>query len=492
MKPLSQYNFWFITGSQHLYGPEVLVQVRKDAEAIAAGINGKEGVPANVIFKAVVTTPDEITKVMRDATYDDTCAGVITWMHTFSPSKMWINGFAALQKPLLHLHTQFNRDLPYDTIDMDFMNLNQSAHGDREHGFIGARMRMARKVVVGYWDDEEVADQVGAWMRSAVGVAESKKLKVCRFGDNMREVAVTEGDKVEAQIKFGWSVNTQAVGDLVNVMNEVTEAEVDAQMAQYEERYDIITEDIASVRYQAKIEVAIRKMFAENDFGAFTTNFQDLHGMDQLPGLACQNLMADGYGFGGEGDWKTAALLRIMKLMAAGQTGGTAFMEDYTYHLEKGNEMILGAHMLEVCPTVAADKPRIDVQPLGIGDRQPPARLIFNSKPGKAICASLVDMGGRMRLIVADVEAKGSPKAMPNLPVAGIMWKPLPDLQTSAAAWIYAGGAHHTVMSYDITAEQMADWAEMMDIEYVHIGEETTIPAFKHDLLLSDLVWKLK
>ncbi len=492
MKGLSQYRFWFVVGSQHLYGEETLRQVAAHAQAMAEGLSAAPEIPCKVVMKPIVTTPDQIEETMRAANADPACAGVITWMHTFSPSKMWIGGFSILQKPYCHLHTQFNRHIPDAGIDMDFMNLNQSAHGDREHGFIGARMRLARKIVVGYWEDAPVREKIGAWMRSAVGAAVSRSLKVMRFGDNMRQVAVTEGDKVEVQMKLGWQVNTHPVGDLVAIMNDVTDAEVDAQMAAYSEKYNLATDDVDTVRYQAREEIAIRKMLQANGCGAYTNTFEDLHGMRQLPGLASQDLMAEGYGYGGEGDWKVSAMTHVMKRMAEGMGGGTAFMEDYTYDLALGNELSLGAHMLEVCPSLAAEKPRIEVHPLGIGDREPPARLVFEGKAGPAIVASLVDMGGRLRLIVQDVEAVKPIYRMPNLPVARVMWKAYPDFATGAECWILAGGAHHTVFSYDVTAPMMADWAEIMGIEYVHIGRETTAEGLKQQLFMADLAWKLR
>lgn len=489
---ISRYQFWFVTGSQHLYGEETLRKVREHAQTIAQSLNDADEIPGTIVYKPIVTTPDEILSTMMAANQDPACAGVITWMHTFSPSKMWIGGLNALQKPWLHLHTQFGRNIPDEGIDMDFMNLNQSAHGDREHGFIGARMRRNRKVVVGYWQDAPVRQKIGSWMRSAVGAMVSRGLKVMRFGDNMRQVAVTEGDKVEAQIKLGWQVNTWPVGDLVKVMNEVTEAEIDAQMAEYEKKYTMGTSDIETVRYQAREEIAIRKMLEREGCGAFTNTFEDLHGMRQLPGLATQDLMREGYGYGGEGDWKVSAMTHIMKRIAEGLDKGTAFMEDYTYDLEPGNELSLGAHMLEVCPSLAEGKPVIHVDPLGIGDREPPARLVFEGKAGPAIVASLVDMGGRFRLIVQDVEAVKPIYKMPNLPVARVMWKGFPSFAEGAECWILAGGAHHTVFSYDVTAEMMRDWAEIMDIEYVHIGKETNVEAFRQQLFFSDIAWKLK
>lgn len=489
---MKAYKFWFLVGSQFLYGPETLEQVADHAQAMTKGLNAGGDIPFEILYKATVKTPEEITAIVKEANFDDSCAGIITWMHTFSPSKMWINGLALLQKPYLHLHTQYNRNIPNLGIDMDFMNLNQAAHGDREHGFIAARLRVARKVVVGYWEDAPVREKIGSWMRSAVGFMVSKSLKVVRFGDNMRQVAVTEGDKVEVQLKLGWQVNTWAVGDLVREIDGVTEAEVDTLIAEYREKYTIATDDMESIRYQAREELGMKRILEREDAGAYTNTFEDLVGMKQLPGLASQRLMEQGYGYGGEGDWKVAAMTHVMKQMTAGLSGGTAFMEDYTYDLEPGNELSLGAHMLEVCPTIAQDRPRIEVHPLGIGDREPPARLVFEGKAGAAIVVSLVDMGGRLRMIVQEVEAVKPTLSMPNLPVARVMWRAMPDLLTGAHAWILAGGAHHTVMSYDATAEMMEDWAAMMDIEFVHIHQGTTIADLKQQLFLSDIAWKLK
>ena len=489
---MKQYEFWFVVGSQFLYGPEVLETVAARAAEMTEALNASGRLPCKLVYKVTAKTNKEISDVVRQANHDPACAGIVTWCHTFSPSKMWINGLASLQKPWCHFATQYNRTIPNEEIDMDFMNLNQAAHGDREHGFIGARLRTARKVIAGYWQDEAVQDRLGRWMRAAVGVAVSKELKVMRFGDNMREVAVTEGDKVEAQMKLGWQVNTWPVGRLVEEMKAVTEAEIDALMEEYRASYDFATDDLATVRYQAREEIAMKKMLDAEGCLAFSNNFQDLYGMEQLPGLASQHLMAQGYGYGGEGDWKVAAMTAILKAMSEGQSGGTAFMEDYTYHLEPGNEYSLGAHMLEVCPSVAAARPRIEVHPLGIGDRQPPARLVFEGHEGDAIVVSLIDMGGRLRLICQDIHCVKPILPMPNLPVARVMWQAMPDLATGIECWITAGGAHHTVLSYDVTAEQMADWARMMDIEFVHIGKGTTVERLEHDLFLSDLAWKLK
>ncbi|MDO4543375.1 MAG: L-arabinose isomerase [Clostridia bacterium] len=489
---MKERQFWFIVGSQHLYGPEVLKTVACRAEQMAAYINEQREIPCTLVYKATVKTPDEISNIVREANYDNNCCGIVTWCHTFSPSKMWINGLKNLQKPWCHFATQYHRTIPNEEIDMDFMNLNQAAHGDREHGFIGARLRLPRKVVMGYWQDGSTLSELGLWMRSAVGAMESRSLKVMRFGDNMRQVAVTEGDKVEAQIKLGWQVNTWPVGELVEEIARVSEEETDALMAEYEKKYQMATDNLSAVRYQAKIELAICKMLDREGAKAFSNTFEDLTGMKQLPGLATQRIMEAGYGYGGEGDWKTAALTRIIKVMCEGMGGGSAFMEDYTYHLQEGNEYSLGAHMLEVCPTLSSDKPRIEVHPLGIGGKGDPARLVFEGKAGKATVSTLIDMGGRMRLIVQDVEAVKPIMDMPNLPVARVMWRALPSLTTGAKLWILAGGAHHTVFSYDATAEMLSDWAEMMGIEFVHIGADTNVELFKQQLMLSDMVWKLK
>ena len=487
---MKKYEFWFVVGSQFLYGPEVLETVARRAQEMAAKLS--EALPYPLVYKVTAKTNAEISDVIKEANYRDECAGVVTWCHTFSPSKMWINGLTDLRKPWCHFATQYNREIPNEEIDMDFMNLNQAAHGDREHGFIGARLRAPRKIIAGYWQNDEVRQRLGRWMRAAVGAAFSRNLKVMRFGDNMREVAVTEGDKVETQIKLGWQVNTWPVGRLVEVMNAVTEKEIDALMAVYRDSYDIATDDLETVRYQAREEIAMKKMLDAEACMAFSNTFQDLYGMRQLPGLASQHLMAQGYGYGGEGDWKVAAMTAILKVMGKDGNGASAFMEDYTYHLVKGQEYSLGAHMLEVCPSVAAARPRIEVHPLGIGDREDPARLVFEGKAGPAIVVSLVDMGGRLRLICQDIECVKPVMDMPNLPVARVMWKAMPDLTTGLECWITAGGAHHTVLSYDVTAEQMRDWARMMDIEFVHIGKETTVEGLEHDLFLSDIAWKLK
>ena len=488
---MKKYEFWFVVGSQFLYGPEVLETVAARAEEMARELS--KVLPYPVVYKVTAKTNKEITDVVKEANYRDECAGVITWCHTFSPSKMWINGLEDLKKPWCHLATQYNKEIPNEEIDMDFMNLNQAAHGDREHGFIGARLRKPRKVIAGYWQDEKVHKRLRDWMKAAVGVAVSRSMKVMRFGDNMREVAVTEGDKVEVQRKLGWQVNTWAVGDLVKGMNAVTEEEIDELTARYRDAYDVATEDLEAIRYQAREEIAIKKMLDAEGCGAFTNTFQDLYGMEQLPGLATQHLMSLGYGYGGEGDWKVSAMTAIMKAMGENGNGSSGFMEDYTYHLVEGQEYSLGAHMLEVCPSLAAGKPRIETHHLGIGmNEKDPARLVFEGRAGKAIVVSLIDMGGRLRLIFQDIEAVKPILPMPNLPVARVMWRALPDLTTGVECWITAGGAHHTILSYDVTAGQMRDWARMMDIEYVHIGVDTTPEKLEEELFLKDLAWKLK
>ncbi|OPJ62118.1 L-arabinose isomerase [Clostridium oryzae] len=490
------YEFWFVTGSQHLYGQETLKQVDAHSKEIADALDKSSDISYKVVFKPVVTTPEEIRKICIEATADSNCAGIITWMHTFSPAKMWIWGLSELRKPLLHLHTQFNRDIPWDSIDMDFMNLNQSAHGDREYGYIGARMRLPKKIVVGHWQDPEVSKKIGEWMNVAASFIESKSLKVARFGDNMREVAVTEGDKVEAEIKFGWAVSAYAIADLVTRVDAVSESDINALIDEYESLYDF-AEDARkggskheSVRYQARIEAGLRGFLEDGGFDAFTTNFEVLHGMKQLPGLAVQRLTADGYGFGAEGDWKTAALVRTMKIMADNKN--TALMEDYTYNFEPGNELILEAHMLEVCPSLAATKPKIEVHPLGIGGKADPARLTFDGKAGHGLAASLIDMGNRFRLIINEVDAVKQERPMPKLPVGRVLWRPEPSLKESAEAWILAGGAHHTSFSLNVTPTQLFDWAELTGIECVIINKDTNLLNFRNELKWNEIFWKLK
>lgn len=498
MIDLSTYEVWFLTGSQHLYGPETLEQVATHSKEIAATLNNASAIPTKVVFKPVLTTPDEIYRVCLEANSTPNCVGVIAWMHTFSPAKNWISGLRVLNKPLAHLHTQYNQDIPWADIDMDFMNLNQAAHGDREFGFMVTRLRLNRKVVVGHWLDPEVQQTLGSWTRAACAWADAQQGRIARFGDNMRSVAVTEGDKVEAQIRLGYQVYGFGVGDLVEHVKSASEADIAALVDEYEASY-VIAPDLRkggdrhpSVIEAARIEIGMRRFLEAGHFNAFTTTFEDLHGLAQLPGLAVQRLMADGYGFGGEGDWKTSALLRAMKVMAVGLEGGTSFMEDYTYHLAPAGELVLGAHMLEICPTIAQGKPQLEVHPLGIGGKADPARLVFDTPAGAAINASIVDMGNRFRLIVNDVEVVNSNHEMPKLPVARALWIPQPDLKRGAAAWIYAGGAHHTGFSQALTAEHLSDFAEMADIEYLHIHQSTTIPDFKNALRWNDLYYKLE
>lgn len=489
---LKQYDFWFICGTQDLYGEDCIRQEKEHCEIMTRALNDDEAIVGNIVFKGCVLDSQSIEETILAANNDPNCAGIIAWMHTFSPSKMWIRGLSRLQKPYLHWNTQFSRDIPWESIDMDYMNLNQSAHGDREHGYIGARLRLPRKVIAGHWEDPEIRGRISHWMRSAIGVTESRRLKVCRFGDNMRDVAVTEGDKVEAELKLGWSVNTWGVGDLIRRVDQVTEKQIDEKMAEYREVYDIRTDNLDAVRYQAKTEVALDAMLREGGFGAYTDTFQDLQQLRQLPGLASQNLMRKGFGFGAEGDWKVAAMDRVMKLMAKGLPGGTAFMEDYSYNMDPENPGILGAHMLEVDPDIASDRPWIEVHPLGIGDREDPARVCFNTGDGEAIMVSLIDMGDRFRMICNDVHACKPFHDMPKLPTARVMWKPEPSLSTSAEAWILSGGAHHTVFSYQLDAEHMRDFCEMLGIEFIHIGKDTTIPELMKELTWNDIVWKLK
>jgi L-arabinose isomerase len=487
MKELANLEVWFVTGSQHLYGLEALGKVAENSKAIAASLGAETTIPFKIVFKPVLTTPEEVRTLCREANNNEHCIGLILWMHTFSPAKMWIAGLRALAKPFLHLHTQFNRELPWSSIDMDFMNLNQSAHGDREFGFITARLRLARKVVVGFWQDPDTVAEVTTWTRAAAGWHESQNLKVARFGDNMREVAVTEGDKVEAQLKLGYSVNGYGMGDLVARMNQITDAEVDKLVQEYRESYSIAREHDRpdAIRAAAKIELGLRGFLEEGGFGAFTDTFQDLHGLEQLPGIAVQRLMADGYGFGGEGDWKTAALVRTMKVMAHGLPGGTSFMEDYTYDFS-GAPKILGSHMLEVCPSIAAGKSSLQVHPLGIGGKADPVRLVFTAPSGPAVVASMVDMGDHFRMIVNEVDVIQPDKELPKLPVARAVWLPKPSLRVAAAAWIYAGGAHHTGFSQALTVEHLEDFVEIAGIEMVRIDAETRLTQFRRELRWSE------
>ncbi|HYE55149.1 MAG TPA: L-arabinose isomerase [Chitinophagaceae bacterium] len=497
MNSLKSLEVWFITGSQHLYGEETLKQVAAHAQQIAGSISNAKQIPVTVIFRPVVKSPEEIYQVCQEANAAQHCIGIIAWMHTFSPAKMWINGLKILQKPMLHLHTQFNRDIPWKDIDMDFMNLNQSAHGDREFGFMASRMRLRRKVVVGHWQDEKVLQRIATWARACAGWHDWQGARFVRFGDNMRFVAVTEGDKVEAELKFGYTVNYHGIGDLVQVINEATDAEITALCDDYASQYklaDALKKNGAmhqSLREAAKIEIGLRRFLEQGNFKGFTDTFEDLHGMVQLPGLAVQRLMKDGYGFGGEGDWKTAALVRAMKTMATGLEGGNSFMEDYTYHLEPGNEMVLGAHMLEICESIADGKSSCEVHPLGIGGKADPVRLVFNVAGGSALNASMVDMGNRFRLLVNEVEAVAPKHELPKLPVARVLWKPLPNLDTACAAWILAGGAHHTCYSQNLSAEHLEDFAEIAGIEYVLINQKTDLYQFKKELQWSEVYYKL-
>lgn len=459
---------YFITGSQFLYGEETLKQVEADSIKMVEYLNNKIA-RADIIYKGMVKTESEATKFVKDINYDDECVGMMVWCHTFSPAKMWINGLKILQKPMLHLHTQFNRELPYDEIDMDFMNLNQSAHGDREFSYVLTRLNIPRVSVAGYYQDEDIINEISEWIDVAIGVDCSKKVKVCRFGDNMREVAVTDGDKVEAQIKLGWQIDYYGIGDIVQEINKVTDSETDALYNEITSRYDLNTNDIDAVKEQVKYEIALKRFLDKNNYTALTTNFQDLHGLKQLFGMSIQRLMAEGYGFGAEGDWKIAALGRAFKKMAEGRKGATFFMEDYTYDLVKGRELVLGSHMLEVCPTAASTKPKIEVHPLGIGDREPPARLVFDGIEGDAIAVCLVDMGTHLRLICTEIELVKQPKPMPKLPVARVMWRLKPDFKRGAEAWLQAGGAHHTVVSTALKASDMELYAKLNGLEFVHI-----------------------
>ncbi|RYG39326.1 L-arabinose isomerase [bacterium] len=486
---LKEVEIWFVTGSQHLYGEETLRQVAEHSRQIAAALDGSDRIPVRVVFKPVLTDPEAIRNLCREADSTEACAGLVLWMHTFSPAKMWIGGLKGIRKPILHLHTQFNRDLPWDAIDMDFMNLNQAAHGDREAGHLHARLGLARKVVVGHWGEDEVQERIGAWARVVRAWHDFQGARFARFGDNMREVSVTEGDKVSAEMAFGFSTNGYGVGDLVAKVREVTDAEVESTYQAYRELYDFSQNpDVAAVKEAARLELGMRAFLEDGGFKGFTTTFEDLHGIAQLPGLACQRLMADGYGFGGEGDWKTAALLRFMKVIADGLPGGTSFMEDYTYHLDPARPQVLGAHMLEICPSIAKSKPRLEVHPLGIGGKADPARLVFDAPAGPALNASLIDLGHRFRLIVNEVEAVEVPP-MPNLPVARALWECKPDFKTAIGCWIHAGGAHHTGYSYAVTTEHLRDFAEIAGIEILVIDGDTKKEAFRNELRWNELYY---
>jgi len=496
MIDLKQFEVWFITGSQHLYGKETLHKVAEHSREIANGLDAAAQMPVRVIFKPVLTNADAIHELCREANNAGNCIGLITWMHTFSPAKMWIPGLKALQKPFVHLHTQYNRELPWATIDMDFMNLNQAAHGDREFGFIASRMRLERKVIVGFWQDPEVLSQLGTWARAAAGWHDAQHLKVARFGDNMRNVAVTEGDKVQAKIKLGYSVDGYGMGDLVARTQAASDKDVDHLVSEYEDSYTLAEpltakgKQRASLRDAARIELGLRQFLKEGNFHAFTDTFEDLHGLNQLPGIAVQRLMAEGYGFGAEGDWKTASLVRTMKVMAAGLDGGTSFMEDYTYHLEDGG-LVLGAHMLEICPSIAAGKPSCEIHPLSIGGKADPVRLVFDSQTGPAVVATVVDVGDRFRMIVNNVNVVPPEAPLPKLPVARAVWIPEPSLGVAAACWIYAGGAHHTGFSLALAAQHLQDYAEMAGIECLLIDNDSTVSACKNELRWNDASYRL-
>ncbi len=497
MIDLKGYEVWFVTGSQHLYGPEVLKTVAEHSREIASFFGASKYVPTQVVFKPVLTSPESIRELCLEANSAGNCIGLITWMHTFSPAKMWIAGLSLLKKPFLHLHTQYNREIPWSEIDMNFMNLNQSAHGDREFGFIGSRMRLNRKVVVGHWQDEDVQASIGVWIRAACAWADWQGAKVARFGDNMRDVAVTEGDKVEAQIRLGYDVYGYGVGDLVKSVKEASDADVKKMTQTYLDEYDVVPalqpkgEKYASLVEGARIEVGMRNFLSAGNFKAFTTTFEDLHGLAQLPGLAVQRLMRDGFGFGAEGDWKTSALVRAMKVMSAGIKGGVSFMEDYTYHFSASGDKVLGAHMLEICESIAATKPKLEILPLSIGGKADPVRLIFDANTGPAIGASIMDMGQRFRIVANVVDVVPTDKPLPKLPVARALWLPRPNLKVAAAAWIYAGGAHHTSFSYAVTADHLRDFAEMANVEYLLINEDTHIEEFKKELRWNDLYYHL-
>ncbi len=494
MKNLLPCEIWFICGSQHLYGPGPLQEVRAHALEVAQSLDSSSALPIPIRFKGLLTTPEEIYALMLEANSSAECAGIMVWMHTFSPSKMWIRGLSILSKPLCHLHTQYNRDLPWDRIDMDFMNLNQAAHGDREAGFLHARMKLRRKVVVGHWQDGEVLERLSSWVRAARAWHDWQGAKFARIGDNMRFVSVTEGDKVGAEMKFGFSVNTYGVGDVVEHVEAVSDADIITLLEEYQTSYTVAPELLEggekrdSLIYGARLELGLRSWLEEGGFKGFTDTFEDLHGLRQLPGLATQRLMADGYGFGGEGDWKTSALLRALKVMAYGLEGGTSFMEDYTYHLERGKHQVLGSHMLEVCPSIAAGKPRLEVHPLGIGGKEDPVRLVFDAPEGAALNVCLLDLGGRFRLVLNEVTAVSHPELL-KLPVARAVWECQPDFKTACAAWIYAGGSHHTVYSYAVTTEMLEDLAEIAGVELLVIDSSTRLRAFRTELRYNEVAY---
>jgi L-arabinose isomerase len=496
MNDMNKYEVWFITGSQHLYGEGPLKQVADHAQAITKGLNEAGEIPVQVVYKPVMTNADAIKRLCMAANESDNCAGLIMWMHTFSPARIWLAGLQTLKKPYVHLHTQYNRDIPWSEIDMDFMNLNQSAHGGREFGFMASRLRQNRKVIVGHWQDEEVIKKLSVWMRTACAWQDMQGARIARFGDNMRNVAVTEGDKVAAQQQMGYDVAGFGVGELVSYVNDVQDKDVDRLLEEYKESYKLdstVQEDknrYNSLREAARIEIGMKAFLEAGDFKGFTTNFEDLHGLVQLPGLAVQRLMAEGYGFGAEGDWKTAALLRAVKVMGDGLEGGSSFMEDYTYHLEPGKMKVLGAHMLEVCPTLSKDKPSLEVHPLSIGGKDDPARLVFSVPTGPGINVSVMDMGNRFRMVANKVNVVEIP-SLPNLPVARVAWEPEPDLKKAAEAWIHAGGAHHTAFSMTINEEYLENFAEMAGIEFLLIDDSTSISEFKKELRWNEMYFHL-
>ena len=497
MKPLAEFEVWFVTGSQEMYGEETLRQVAENSRRVATSLDGREEIPVRIVHRPVVTSSESIAATLLEANAADACVGVILWMHTFSPAKMWIAGLEALRKPLLHLHTQFNREIPWGEIDMDFMNLNQAAHGDREFGFIETRLRIARKTVVGHWEDPVVAARIGAWSRAACAWREAHHLRVARFGDNMRNVAVTEGDKVEAEIRLGVSVNGYGVSDLAEAVRGVSESAVDELVAAYSDAYDVVAElrpDGArheELREAARIEAGLRGFLDAGGFGAFTDTFEDLDGLRQLPGLAVQRLMADGYGFGAEGDWKTAVMVRLVKVMATGLPGGTSFMEDYTYDLAPGAPKVLGAHMLEVCPSIAAARPRCEIHPLSIGSRSDPVRLVFDAAPGPAFVASLTDMGDRFRIVANAIDLVEADHPLPRLPVARAVFRPRPSLATAVECWLVAGGSHHTVLTRALDPEPLVDFAEMAGIELLLIDEDTRVAAFRKEIRWNQAYYRL-
>jgi len=492
MIDLVPYELWFVTGSQHLYGEEALREVAAHAKEVAAGLDASHDIPVRVVDKPVLTTPEDITALCREASAAPQCIGLIAWMHTFSPAKMWIGGLAALDVPLAHLHTQFGRDIPWASIDMDYMNLHQSAHGGREFGHICARMGVRRKVVVGHWQDPAVLARLGAWSRAACAWADSRRAKIARFGDNMRQVAVTEGDKVAAQMRFGYSVNGYGMGDLARVVDSIPDGDIDAMCAEYDDTYEM-AEALRpggarrdDLREAARIEIGLREFLWEGGFVAFTDTFEDLHGLRQLPGIGAQRLMADGFGFGAEGDWKTAALVRAMKVMSHGLSGGTSFMEDYTYHFDPTSPMVLGAHMLEICPSIAAGRPRAEIWPLSIGGKEDPVRLVFDTPAGAAVNVAIHTLGDRPRMLLNQVEVVEPKEPLPKLPVARALWKPLPDLPTAAATWILAGGPHHTSFSPALTVEHLEDFADIAGIELLVIDGDTTVAGFKKEMRAND------